>query len=66
MSERKTSTGEYLNARAFAALLDMNRESIYRAVSRGDLVAVRVGRTLRLPRSQLENLLAEDEGHEAQ
>jgi len=35
MSERKTSSGEYLDPRAFGELLDLNRESIYRAISRG-------------------------------
>jgi excisionase family DNA binding protein len=59
MSERKTSSGEYLDPRAFGELLDLNRESVYRAISRGELHAVRVGRAIRLPRSQLADLLAE-------
>jgi excisionase family DNA binding protein len=57
MSERKTATGEYLNPRAFGELLDLNRESVYRAIARGDLRAVRVGRSIRLPRAQLDALL---------
>ena len=59
MSERKTATGDYLDARAFGALTNLNRESIYRAIARGDLEAIRIGRAIRLPLSQLENLLVE-------
>jgi excisionase family DNA binding protein len=66
MSERKTSTGEFLDPRAFGQLLDLNRESIYRAISRGELEAVRVGRAIRLPRSQLDNLLADGEEHQSE
>ena len=57
MSERKTATGEFLDPRAFGALLDLNRESVYRAIARGDLQAVRVGRSIRLPRAQLDALV---------
>lgn len=59
MSERKSATGEFLDPRAFGRLLDLNRESVYRAIARGDLQAVRVGRSIRLPRAQLDTLLAE-------
>jgi excisionase family DNA binding protein len=57
MSERKSATGEFLDARAFGELLNLNRESVYRAIARGDLRAVRVGRSIRLPRAQLDGLL---------
>ena len=54
MSERKQRpTGDYLDPRSFGALLDLNRESIYRAIARGELQAVRIGRAIRLPVSQL-------------
>ena len=66
MSERKVSSGEFLDARAFGELLDLNRESIYRAISRGELQAVRVGRAIRLPRAQLDALLVADDEFEAQ
>jgi excisionase family DNA binding protein len=67
MSERKTATGEFLDPRAFGRLLDLNRESIYRAIARGDLQAVRVGRSIRLPRAQLDSLvIGADDGLEAQ
>ena len=59
MSERKTATGEFLDPRAFGKILDLNRESIYRAISRGELRAIRIGRAIRLPRDQLDDLLAE-------
>lgn len=63
MSERKKQpTGEYLDARAFGQLLDLNRESVYRAVERGELQAVRIGRALRIPRSQLDRLLTGSQG----
>ena len=58
MSQKKTATGEFLDPRAFGELLDLNRESIYKAISRGELQAVRVGRAIRLPRSQLDHLAA--------
>ena len=68
MSERKSATGEYLSPRAFAELLDVNRETIYRAIARGDLqAAVRVGRSIRLPRAQLDLLvIGSDDELEAQ
>jgi len=59
MSERKVSSGEFLSPRAFAELLDLNRESVYRALARSELQAVRVGRSIRLPRAQLDALLIE-------
>lgn len=59
MSERKgPASGEFLDARTFGELVDLSRESIYRAIERGDLQAVRIGRAIRLPRSQLDRLAA--------
>ena len=66
MSQKKTATGDFLDARAFGELLDLNRESIYKAIARGELRAVRVGRAIRLPRAQLDALLADDDGPEVQ
>ncbi len=65
MSERKTSTGEFLSAREFGEMLDLNRESVYRCIARGDLIAIRVGKSLRLPRNQLDALLVGHDAHEA-
>ena len=54
MSKKKTGEGtEYLSPWEFGELLNLNRESIYRALARGELEAVRVGRSIRLPRNQL-------------
>jgi len=66
MSQKKTATGDYLDPRAFGELLDLNRESIYRAIARGELQAVRVGRAIRLPRAQLDALMAADDEVEDQ
>ncbi len=59
MSQKKTATGEFLSAREFGEMLDLNRESVYRAIARGELAYLTVGRAIRLPRSQIDNLLAE-------
>jgi len=61
MSERKVSSKEYMSPRAFAELLGVNRESVYRALARSELQSVRVGRSIRLPRAQLDALLAADD-----
>jgi excisionase family DNA binding protein len=57
MSERKTATGEFVTARIMGAMLNINRESVYRAIARGELQAIRVGRSIRLPRAQLDTLV---------
>ena len=57
MSQKKTATGEFLDPREFGEMLNMNRESIYRACAKGALKFLRVGRAIRLPRSQLDALL---------
>ncbi len=52
MSKRKeTPTGDYLDPKSFGALVDLNRESIYRAIERGELRAIRIGRAIRCKRS---------------
>jgi excisionase family DNA binding protein len=64
MSQRKPEpTGEFLDPKSFGKLLDLNRESIYRGIARGELVAIRVGKSLRLPKNQIEDLLI---GNDAQ
>ena len=57
MSQKKTATGEFLDPREFGEMLNMNRESIYRACANGSLEFLRVGRAIRLPRAQLDVLL---------
>ena len=44
---------EYLTAWELAELLNLCEETVYRAHQRGDLEAVRVGRSIRFPRAQL-------------
>ncbi len=61
MSERKPEpTGEFLDPKSFGQLVDIHRESVYRAIARGDLQAIRVGRSIRLPRAQLDALVIGD------
>ena len=58
MSRKKQSpTGEYLSPFQMGLTLDLCEETVYRLIARGELAAVRVGRRLRLPRSQLDSLL---------
>ena len=67
MSERKPEpTGEFLDPKAFGKLLDLHRESVYRGIARGELVAIRVGKALRLPKSQIEDLFVGDDANEVQ
>ena len=66
MSAKKRSTGEFLDAREFGELTNLNRESIYKAIARGELQAIRIGRAIRLPRNQLDSLLAEGGEPDAQ
>jgi excisionase family DNA binding protein len=47
-----------------AELLQIGRTAAYEAVHRGDLPAVRIGRSLRVPRHQLEALLGLSNGHD--
>ena len=60
MSERKPEpTGEFLSPKSFAKLLDLHRETIYRGIASGDLVAVKIRGAIRLPRAQIDALLIE-------
>lgn len=46
----------YLSVRQTAALLGVSRQTIYRAVERGELYAVRIGEAVRIPREAIEGL----------
>jgi excisionase family DNA binding protein len=37
-----------------ARALDVDKKTIYRAVARGELASIRVGRTIRIPTAELE------------
>jgi excisionase family DNA binding protein len=49
---------EVLTAREAAAILRVGRNQLYQAVGRGELGAVRIGRSLRIPKQALLDLLA--------
>jgi excisionase family DNA binding protein len=47
-----------LNVREAAGILRVGRNQLYEAVARGELPAIRIGRTIRIPTSALRDLLA--------
>lgn len=47
-----------MTATEVARLLTISRRTVYRLVARGSLLAVRLGRVLRIKRSELDGLLA--------
>jgi excisionase family DNA binding protein len=47
-----------LTAREAAAILRVGRNQLYQAVSRGELGSVRIGRSIRIPKQALLDLLA--------
>lgn len=58
------STGprvRYLTVAEVAEVMRLSRMTVYRFVQRGDLPAVRVGRSYRVPEDALERYLAEHE-----
>jgi excisionase family DNA binding protein len=48
----------FYDVRQLAALLNVNKMTIYRLVERGDLRAYRIGRALRFRPSEVEEFLA--------
>ncbi len=68
MSRKKQwqKSPEFLTAWQLAELLNICEESVYRAIRRGELDVVRVGRSIRVPRDQLthqRSRVAEVEEH---
>jgi excisionase family DNA binding protein len=49
---------EVLTVREAAAILRVGRNQLYQAVARGQLGAIRIGRSIRIPKHALLNLLA--------
>jgi excisionase family DNA binding protein len=49
---------EVLTAREAAAILRIGRNQLYQAVARGQLASIRIGRSIRIPKQALLNLLA--------
>jgi excisionase family DNA binding protein len=54
------SLPEVLTVREAAAILRVGRNQLYQAVERGQLRAVRIGRSIRIPTQALLDLLAQD------
>jgi excisionase family DNA binding protein len=54
---------EVLTAREAAAVLRVGRNQLYQAVARGELGAVRIGRSIRIPKQALLDLLAAASHH---
>jgi excisionase family DNA binding protein len=48
---------EVLTVREAAAILRVGRNQLYQAVARGELGAVRIGRSIRIPKQALLDLL---------
>jgi excisionase family DNA binding protein len=46
-----------LTVREAAAILRVGRNQLYQAVGRGELAAVRIGRSIRIPKQALVDLL---------
>ena len=54
-----TSEGEILRVEEAARLLRIGRNQCYDAIARGELPAVRIGKSIRLSRTALERWMAE-------
>lgn len=46
-----------LTVKEVAAILRVGRNQLYQAIARGELCAVRIGRTIRVPKTALLDLL---------
>jgi excisionase family DNA binding protein len=57
-SSAPTTLPEVLTVREAAAILRVGRNQLYQAVTRGELGAVRIGRSIRIPKHALLDLLA--------
>lgn len=44
---------------AAAALLGMSKDTLYRAINRGDIIAIRFGRAVQIPTHVIDRLLAD-------
>lgn len=45
---------EFFSINEFAAALSVSRQTIYRKVERGEIKSLKIGKTYRIPRSELE------------
>lgn len=56
MTEPASAT---MSVPAAAALLGVGQSTLYAAIQRGEIIAIRIGRTVQVPRHVVERLLAE-------
>jgi excisionase family DNA binding protein len=52
---------DVLTVKEVAAILRVGRNQLYTAVARGELAAIRIGRTIRIPKSAVLDLLTINE-----
>jgi excisionase family DNA binding protein len=57
LHQRTGTLPEVLTVREAAAILRVGRNQLYQAVTRGELGAVRIGRSIRIPKHALLDLL---------
>jgi excisionase family DNA binding protein len=57
MASALATLPEVLTVREAAAILRVGRNQLYQAVARGELGAIRIGRTVRIPKHALLDLL---------
>lgn len=48
-----------------AALLGVSKATLYRAIERGDIIAIRFGRAVQIPRHAVDTLLADGNNKKA-
>ena len=53
MKERKFSDEQYLSIPRVAAILGMSRIAVYKKVKKGEIKAIKIGRTYGIPQSYL-------------
>lgn len=58
--ERQEAAKQFFSIKEFAAILGLNESTVYEAIKRGDVRAVRIGPKLwRIPTSEIDRLLRE-------
>ena len=47
----------YMRVRAFAERFDLSESAVYKKIERGEIFAIRIGKTVRIPSSEMERYL---------
>jgi excisionase family DNA binding protein len=47
----------YIRVRAYAERFDLDESTVYKKIERGEIKAIRIGKTIRIPSSELERYL---------